>query len=217
MGMLLLNSNKISKNSKKSIISNHFYKNFFLFAQPKKKKVTKEQKDVFSYNYGSVLTVSDDVVHCVGLSKVKFGEIVSLKINHVEYEGLVINITSNVTSCVFFVSTQQITPGILVKNTAYTMRVSITKDSLGCLVDCLGFVKIDSKENRNKDANSTYKFKVERPAPGITLRESIYQPLHTGNILVDSLFPIGRGQRELILGDRQTGKTTVAINAVLTQ
>jgi len=157
------------------------------------------------------------VVHCVGLSKVKFGEVVSLTIENVEYEGLVINITANVTSCVFFVSTQKITPGILVKNTAYPMRVSISKDSLGCLVDCLGIVQINSNDNVNRTENPTYKFKVERPAPGITYRENIYQPLHTGNILVDSLFPIGRGQRELILGDRQTGKTTVAINAILTQ
>jgi F-type H+-transporting ATPase subunit alpha len=126
------------------------------------------------------------------------------------------NITANVTSCVFFVSTQKITPGILVKNTAYPMRVSISKDSLGCLVDCLGIVQINSNENARTE-NATYKFKVERPAPGITYRENIYQPLHTGNILVDSLFPIGRGQRELIIGDRQTGKTTVAINAILTQ
>jgi F-type H+-transporting ATPase subunit alpha len=96
------------------------------------------------------------------------------------------------------------------------MRVSISKDSLGCLVDCLGVIQINSKENAKLE-NPVHKFKVERPAPGITYRESIYQPLHTGNILVDSLFPIGRGQRELILGDRQTGKTTVAINAILTQ
>jgi F-type H+-transporting ATPase subunit alpha len=60
-------------------------------------------------------------------------------------------------------------------------------------------------------------YKVERPAPGITLRDRIYQPLHTGNILIDGLFPIGRGQRELILGDRQTGKTTVALNSIRSQ
>jgi F0F1-type ATP synthase alpha subunit len=73
----------------------------------KKKKITKEQKDILSYNYGYVLEVADDVVHCVGLYKVKFGEVVSLTIDNVEYEGLVINITANVTSCVFFVSTQK--------------------------------------------------------------------------------------------------------------
>jgi F-type H+-transporting ATPase subunit alpha len=95
------------------------------------------------------------------------------------------------------------------------MRVSVSKNSLGCLVDCLGYIIISSKEKST--SSNSYKYKVERPAPGITQRESIYQPLHTGNILVDSLFPIGRGQRELILGDRQTGKTTVAVNAILTQ
>jgi len=95
------------------------------------------------------------------------------------------------------------------------MCVQVNSTSLGCLVDCLGYVILKKGNQKNLQVNCYYK--VERPAPGITLRQSIFQPLHTGNILVDSLFPIGRGQRELILGDRQTGKTTVAINAIRTQ
>jgi len=87
--------------------------------------------------------------------------------------------------------------------------------TIGGIVDCLGY---QLKDTGVKEADlKTATVRLERPAPGITLRERIYQPLHTGSILVDSLFPIGRGQRELILGDRQTGKTSIAINAIRTQ
>jgi len=95
------------------------------------------------------------------------------------------------------------------------MYIKVSSNSLGSLVDCLGYPLLTSNL-KSKDIKSV-NFKTERPAPGITLRAPIYQPLHTGNILVDGLFPIGRGQRELILGDRQTGKTTIAINAIRTQ
>ena len=87
-------------------------------------------------------------------------------------------------------------------------------NALGGIIDCLGYNILNNKKSTSQ---KEVFYRVERPAPGITLRQSIFQPLHTGNILVDSLFPIGRGQRELILGDRQTGKTTVAVNAIRTQ
>jgi proton translocating ATP synthase F1 alpha subunit len=79
----------------------------------------------------------------------------------------------------------------------------------------LGYQLRNTVKVNNDSKNAT--IRLERPAPGITLRAPIFQPLHTGSILVDSLFPIGRGQRELILGDRQTGKTSIAINAIRTQ
>jgi len=106
---------------------------------------------------------------------------------------------------------------MIITNTRKAMEVDVSADSLGCLVDCLGYTIKKLDNTKKKLSITSTKYKVERPAPGIRYRESIYQPLHTGNILVDSLFPIGRGQRELILGDRQTGKTTIAINAIRTQ
>lgn len=96
------------------------------------------------------------------------------------------------------------------------MYIKVNSLSLGNILDCLGYNLI-SPFKKYKNLNYPVKYKVERTAPGITLREHIRQPLHTGNIIVDGLFPIGRGQRELILGDRQTGKTTIAINAIRTQ
>jgi len=92
----------------------------------------------------------------------------------------------------------------------------LDKITMGSIVDCLGHGLLLGNNN-NENSGNSISIRLERPAPGITLRESIYQPLHTGSILVDSLFPIGRGQRELILGDRQTGKTSIAINAIRTQ
>jgi len=95
------------------------------------------------------------------------------------------------------------------------MYVQVNSLTLGNLVDCLGYtVKLLPS---SQTSSRKTKYKVERQSPGITLRQSIYQPLHTGNILIDGLFPIGRGQRELILGDRQTGKTTLAINSIRSQ
>jgi F0F1-type ATP synthase alpha subunit len=116
-------------------------------------------------------------------------------------------------------------PGMIVRNTNDPMCVQVNTLSLGCVVDCLGYPIMRSydfgyyqfKFSYIRHIKSTPKYLVERPAPGIILRQPIFQPLHTGNIVVDSLFPIGRGQRELIVGNRQTGKTTVAINAIKTQ
>lgn len=161
---------------------------------------------------GFVTKVSDEIVHCVGLPRISFGEVVTCKIDNKVFNGLVIDISSNSTSCMFFTNTKLIKPGQKIYNNEHPMYVQIGIHSLGSLVDCLGLIILP------KDTSvSGCGYKVERPAPGITLRTRIYQPLHTGNILIDSLFPIGRGQRELILGDRQTGKTTVAVNAIRSQ
>lgn len=97
------------------------------------------------------------------------------------------------------------------------MCVRISTESLGNILDVMGYFLVNNKISEKINTYNYANYKLERPAPGITLRQKIYQPLHTGNILIDSLFPIGRGQRELILGDRQTGKTTVVINAIKTQ
>lgn len=106
-------------------------------------------------------------------------------------------------------------PGQIVFSTKKPLYVQVGVNRLGGVVDCLGYF-VRGLEKITTE-NETHFYKVERPAPGITLRDRIYQPLHTGNIIVDSLFPIGRGQRELILGDRQTGKTTVALNSIRSQ
>jgi len=179
----------------------------------------KQSENNIEKTYGLIIRVSDEIVHCIGLDKVKFGEIVNIIVEGETYQGLVINIGSHITSCIFFLNTRVVIPGMTITNTSYPMRVKINSNSLGCLVDCLGYTIVNSFSNPTIKIDSKQEtfYNVERAAPGITLREAIYQPLHTGSILVDSLFPIGRGQRELILGDRQTGKTTIAINAILTQ
>ena len=162
---------------------------------------------------GVVTKVSDEIVHCVGFPSIKFGEVVVFSIKGVKYTGLVINISWNITSCIFFANARLIKPGQIVLTTEHPLYVRVCPFSLGSLVDCLGYSLFGLSRLRMGRAL----YKVERPAPGITLRDRIYQPLHTGNILIDGLFPIGRGQRELILGDRQTGKTTVALNSIRSQ
>jgi proton translocating ATP synthase F1 alpha subunit len=165
---------------------------------------------------GFVTRVTDEIVYCLGLPKISFGEVICCKINNHVYNGLVIDISRHTTSCMFFTNTKLIQPGQKVYNRNHPMYVQVSAKSLGSLVDCLGLI-ILSQSRVSLGLDNSRSYKVERPAPGITLRTRIYQPLHTGNILIDSLFPIGRGQRELILGDRQTGKTTVAINSIRSQ
>jgi len=168
------------------------------------------------FDVGFVVSVSDEIVNCTGLKSIKLGEIIFCKkkvgSQLIKFQGLVVNIAFNIASCIFFANTQAIGPGTKILSTGSPLFVLVSSSSLGQLVDCLGYRFLSG----TIPATSLY-HKVERPAPGITYRQSIGEPLHTGNILVDGSFPIGRGQRELILGDRQTGKTTVAINAIRIQ
>jgi F-type H+-transporting ATPase subunit alpha len=151
------------------------------------------------------------------MPNVKIGEIVIVQ-DHIAkraYKGLVININWNTVSCIFFTDTRTILPGMKTRRSSWPVSIRLTSDTVGNIVDCLGYPL--KHTNVQHTSTKTATIRLERPAPGITLREPIYQPLHTGSILIDSLFPIGRGQRELILGDRQTGKTSIAINAIRTQ
>ena len=151
------------------------------------------------------------------MPSVKIGEVVTLN-DHITkhlYKGLVINISLNLISCIFFTDTRYIIPGMRTKRSSLPVSMKIQYNTIGSIINCLGNVMLTS--NPKKNIKKSISVRLERPAPGITLRQRIYQPLHTGSILVDSLFPIGRGQRELILGDRQTGKTSICINAIRTQ
>lgn len=144
------------------------------------------------------------------------GDLVSLVYENKTYKGMIIDLRESVANCLFFENIAFAKPGQLVITLSKPTSVQITSDSLGLLVDCLGYTLVDLKAHTSPATQYTT-LKMERPAPGISLRERINQPLHTGNILIDSLFPIGRGQRELIVGDRQTGKSTVAVNTILAQ
>ena len=158
---------------------------------------------------GTVLSVKDGVATVYGLSKVKAGELVVFESGA---SGLAMNLENNSVGVVIFGSDAGVKEGATVKCSGKMLSVPVGKELLGRVVDALGN-PIDGKGEINSKQNSP----IERIAPGIIKRKSVHEPIQTGIKAIDSLIPIGRGQRELIIGDRKTGKTAIAIDAILNQ
>jgi len=159
---------------------------------------------------GEVLTVGDGIAVITGLWEVAYGEIVLFECG---IKGLVQDIrTDGSTGVVLFGDASEITEGQRVVRTGRTAGIPINNRILGRMIDPLGKT-IDG----GPDIGAKKYYPIERPAPGIIDRKSVSVPLETGILALDSMFPIGRGQRELIIGDRQTGKTSVAIDTILNQ
>jgi F-type H+/Na+-transporting ATPase subunit alpha len=158
---------------------------------------------------GQVLSVGDGIARVYGLDKVQAGELVEFP-NGVK--GMALNLESDNVGVVVFGDDSGISEGATVKRTGAIVDVPVGKGLLGRVVDALGN-PIDGK-GPLKDVTRT---RVEVKAPGIIPRRSVHEPVQTGLKAIDALVPIGRGQRELIIGDRQTGKTAVAIDTFLNQ
>jgi F-type H+/Na+-transporting ATPase subunit alpha len=158
---------------------------------------------------GQVLSVGDGIARVYGLDKVQAGELVEFP-NGVK--GMALNLETDNVGVVIFGDDSGISEGATVKRTGAIVDVPVGRGLLGRVVDALGN-PIDGK-GPLKDVTRT---RVEVKAPGIIPRRSVHEPVQTGLKAIDALVPIGRGQRELIIGDRQTGKTAVAIDAFLNQ
>lgn len=157
---------------------------------------------------GTVISVKDGVVRASGLLGVSAGEMV--KIGNIF--GMALNLETNIVSIVIFGNDATIKEGDQVERTESLMSIKVGDAILGRVVNALG-LPIDGKG----PINATTTIRVERKAPGIVTRKSVHEPVQTGIKAIDSLLPIGRGQRELIIGDRQTGKTTIAVDTILNQ
>ena len=158
---------------------------------------------------GQVLSVKDGVAVISGLDEVQAGEMVAFEGG---LQGMVLNLEADNVGVVIFGSDTDVVEGATVKRTGKIVEVPIGKELLGRVVDGLG-QPIDGKGPINAKKSS----RVEVKAPGIIGRKSVHEPVQTGLKSVDALIPIGRGQRELIIGDRQTGKTAVAIDTIINQ
>ena len=158
---------------------------------------------------GKVLSVGDGIARVHGLDQVKAGEMLEFPGG---IAGMALNLERDNVGVVIFGSDKNIKEGDLVKRTGSIVDVPTGKGLLGRVVDALGN-PIDGK-GALKDIKRT---RVEAKAPGIMPRESVSEPMQTGLKAIDSLIPVGRGQRELIIGDRQTGKTAIAIDTFLNQ
>lgn len=161
------------------------------------------------YETGTVLQVGDGVARVYGLNHVMASELVEFP-NGVM--GMVLNLEEDNVGVVLFGDDRLVKEGDTVKRTKQIASVPVGNELLGRVVNPLG-IAIDGKG----DINTPHNFPIERKAPGVMKRQPVTEPLQTGIKAIDSLIPIGRGQRELIIGDRQTGKTAVAIDTIINQ
>ena len=178
-------------------------------------KILKEQIKNFGEKaeiseVGQVLSVGDGIARIYGLDNVQAGEMVEFSDGS---KGMALNLESDNVGVVIFGDDRAIKEGDTVKRTGAIVDVPVGKELLGRVVDALGN-PIDGKGSLDK---SLKRNRVEVKAPGIIPRKSVSEPMQTGLKAIDSLIPVGRGQRELIIGDRQTGKTAVAIDTIINQ
>ena len=159
---------------------------------------------------GTVLQIGDGIARIYGLDNVQAGEMVEFSDGS---KGMALNLESENVGVVIFGDDRAVKEGDTVKRTGAIVDTPVGKELLGRVVDGLGN-PIDGKGALDKGIKRT---RVEVKAPGIIPRKSVSEPMQTGLKSIDSLVPIGRGQRELIIGDRQTGKTAVAIDAIINQ
>lgn len=174
------------------------------------------KKDIKDYKFategeeiGSVITVGDGIATIHGLDHAMYGEIVVFECG---VKGMIQDIKKNSVGCILFGSDSEIYEGSKVKRTHKKAGVPVGDAFIGRIVNALG-EPIDGKGDIPAD---DYRL-VEQSAPSIVERKKVSQPLETGILAIDSMFPIGRGQRELIIGDRQTGKTSIALDTILNQ
>ncbi len=178
-------------------------------------KILKEQIKKFGEKaevseVGQVLSVGDGIARVYGLDNVRAGEMVEFSTG---VKGMALNLESDNVGVVIFGDDRTIKEGDTVKRTEAIVDVPVGKKLLGRVVDALGN-PIDGKGELDKKLERR---RVEVKAPGIIPRQSVNQPMQTGLKALDTLIPIGRGQRELIIGDRQTGKTAIAIDTIINQ
>ncbi|MEY8849422.1 F0F1 ATP synthase subunit alpha [Psychroserpens sp. XS_ASV72] len=159
---------------------------------------------------GTVLTVGDGIVRAYGLSNAQYGELVEFEGG---LEGIVLNLEEDNVGIVLLGPSKEIKEGSTVKRTNKIASINVGEGIVGRVVDTLGN-PIDGKGPISGD---TYQMPLERKAPGVIYREPVTEPLQTGIKSIDAMIPVGRGQRELVIGDRQTGKTTVCIDTILNQ
>ncbi|RMD86446.1 MAG: F0F1 ATP synthase subunit alpha [Candidatus Dadabacteria bacterium] len=174
-----------------------------------REKISEFETERESAETGFVLNVGDGIAHVHGLSKVAFGELVEFESG---IAGLAMNLEEDNVGIVVMGETTKIKEGDLVKRTGKIAQVPVGDELIGRVVDALGnpidgLGELDVTESR----------RVEIKAPGIVKRRSVHEPLQTGLKAIDSMIPIGRGQRELIIGDKKTGKTAVAIDTIINQ
>ena len=159
---------------------------------------------------GTVLTVGDGIVRAYGLANAQYGELVEFEGG---LEGIVLNLEEDNVGIVLLGTSVGVREGSIVKRTERIASINVGEGIVGRVVDTLG----NPIDGKGPISGKTYEMPLERKAPGVIYREPVTEPLQTGIKAIDAMIPVGRGQRELVIGDRQTGKTTVCIDTILNQ
>ena len=180
----------------------------YLEMQIKKNDFREDWKDS-----GIVQIVGDGVATITGLIDVKAGELIKFE-NGVL--GLALNLEEHSVGAVIFGDSSDVKQGTVVQRTGKIASVNVSEKLLGRVIDAFGN-PIDGKGKINGEGDVFYEMPLERKAPNVLYRQPVNEPLETGITAIDSMIPIGRGQRELIIGDRQTGKTSIAIDTIINQ
>lgn len=159
---------------------------------------------------GTVLQVGDGIARVYGLSNAQYGELVAFEGG---LEGIVLNLEEDNVGVVLLGPSKEIKEGATVKRTRRIASIKVGEGIVGRVVDTLG----NPIDGKGPLSGKLYEMPLERKAPGVIFRQPVNEPLQTGVKAIDAMIPIGRGQRELVIGDRQTGKTTVCIDTILNQ
>lgn len=159
---------------------------------------------------GTVLQVGDGIARIYGLSNVQSGELIEFENG---LQGIVLNLEEDNVGAVLLGPSHEIKEGATVKRTRRIASLKVGEGLLGRVVDALG----NPIDGKGPITGELYEMPIERKAPGVIFRQPVNEPLQTGIKSIDAMIPIGRGQRELIIGDRQTGKSTVAIDTIINQ
>lgn len=175
-----------------------------------KKQLSGFKSETSLEEVGTVLTVGDGVARVYGLTKAEYGELVQFESG---LEAMVLNLEEDNVGVVLLGSSQEVKEGATVKRTGRIASLKVGEKMVGRVVNTLGN-PIDGKGEIGGDL---FEMPLERKAPGVIYRQPVTEPLQTGIKSIDAMIPVGRGQRELVIGDRQTGKTTVCIDTILNQ
>jgi F-type H+-transporting ATPase subunit alpha len=182
-----------------------------------RKQLSGFDSDAESYDVGTVLEVGDGIARVYGLSKVQAGELVELPDSIGQdgnpIRGMVLNLEEDNAGIVLFGNSTSVEEGHTVKRTKNIASLPVGDEILGRVIDPLG----RPLDGKGAIGGKTINVPLERKAPGVIYRQPVDEPVQTGIKAIDSLIPIGRGQRELIIGDRQTGKTAVAVDTIINQ
>ncbi len=159
---------------------------------------------------GTVLSVGDGIARVFGLSNAQYGELVEFETG---MQGIVLNLEVDNVGVVLLGTSKDVSEGSQVKRTERIASINVGEGVVGRVLDTLG----NPIDGKGPISGETYEMPLERKAPGVIYRQPVNEPLQTGIKSIDAMIPVGRGQRELVIGDRQTGKTTVCIDTILNQ